>query len=103
MTKVHIRYTVRPDEVSENIALLRAFFDELEAVRSPGLIYETYLLEDGITFVHMVDSATNAEPFGDLPTYRRYRDTIQARCIELPQMVAFKDIGSYRPALGDVN
>lgn len=103
MTKVHIRYTVRRDEVSENIVLLRAFFDELEAVRLPGLIYETYLMEDGVTFLHIVDSATNAAPFSDLPTYRRYRDTVQARCTEPPQMVALKNIGSYRPATGDVN
>ena len=102
MTKVHIRYTVRPDEVSENITLLSAFFDELETLRPPGLVYEAYLMEDGVTFVHIVESATNAAPFGNLPTYRHYRDTIQARCVEPPQMVALKDIGKYRPAVGDI-
>jgi hypothetical protein len=99
MTKVHIRYTVQHDEVGENIALLKAFFDELETIRPPGLIYEAYLMEGGITFVHVVDSATNAAPFRDLLTYRRYRDTLQARCLEPPQMVALKEIGTYRPAL----
>ncbi|WP_068082670.1 hypothetical protein [Polycladidibacter stylochi] len=98
MTKVHIRYTVRPEDMQENNTLLKAFFDELEAVKPAGLTYEAYLIEDGVTFVHVVDSATNAAPFRDLRSYRRYRDTLQARCNEPPQMVTLKVIGSYRPA-----
>lgn len=95
MSKVIIRYKLRADEVQENIARLRVFFDELEIKRPPGLVYEVYLLEDGLSFVHFVDSATGAQPFGHLPSYRRYRDTVAARCIEPPEMISMEPVGKF--------
>lgn len=100
MSKVIVRYKLRPEEVRENIALLRAFFDELAIERPSGLVYEAYLLEDGLSFVHLVDSATGAQPFGHLPGYRRYRDTVAARCTEPPQMIGMDPVGAFN-ALSD--
>ncbi|WP_428929820.1 hypothetical protein [Marinibacterium sp. SX1] len=95
MPKVLIRYKLRPGEVQENVSLLRAFFHELEIERPPGLIYEAYLLADGLSFVHIVDSTTGAQPFGHLPSYRRYRDTVAARCTEPPQMIGMDPVGVF--------
>ena len=95
MSRVIIHYKVRPEEVGENVALLRSFFGELETVRPRGLVYEACLLEDGVTFVHLVDSATGAGPFGDLASYRRYRDTVAARCEDPPEMIGMEEIGTY--------
>ena len=101
MSKVLIRYTVRPGEVRENIRLLAAFFEELRSINPPNLSYETYVMEDGLTFVNIVDSATGASAFRDLASYRRHRDTVAARCSSPPEMVALTEIGSYVVAEGD--
>lgn len=95
MPKVLIRYTVRPDEVSENTRLLKAFIDELRSTTPAALTYETYLMEDGLTFVHFVDSNTGPAPFRDLATYRHHRDSVAARCTSPPEMITLTEIGTY--------
>ena len=96
MSKVIIRYTVRSGEVEKNIALLHAFIEELLAAKPPGLVYETYLLEDGVSFVHFVDSTIGPESFGSLPSYRCFRDSIAARCSTPLEMFAIESVGTYR-------
>lgn len=95
MPKVLIRYTARPSEVSENTQLLKAFIDELRSTTPAELTYETYLMEDGLTFVHIVDSNTGPAPFRDLATYRNHRDTVTSRCTSPPEMIALSEIGTY--------
>jgi hypothetical protein len=96
MSKTIIRYTVRANEVKENIALLRAFIKELAIANPPGLVYETYLMEDGMSFVHVVESANGPESFSSLSSYRRFRDTVAARCNTSPEMLAMEEVGTYR-------
>ncbi len=95
MPKVIIRYKVRPDEVRQNIALLLEFFKELEIAPPPDLTYEAYILEDGVSFVQIVDSPNGAQSFGHLSSYRKYRDTVAARCINPPEMVTMTTIGCF--------
>ena len=48
---VMIRYKLKPDEVDENLALLREVYAELKAVQPDGLREATYQLDDKVTFV----------------------------------------------------
>lgn len=94
-SKFLIRYRVRPEAVQVNLALLRAFFEELEADCPPGLVYEAFLLEDRQSFVHLVDTVEGALPFSHLSSYRRYRDTVDARCANPPEMVRMELVGKF--------
>lgn len=100
MSKVIIRYKLRPEEVRENVRLLRVVFEELSAINPTNLTYEAYLLEDGVSFVHIVDSATDARAFGHLESYRAYRDTVAERCSEPPEMVSMESIGRFASPFG---
>ena len=57
-----IRYTVRPDQVERNEALVRAVYAELERTRPEGLRYATFKLEDGVTFMHVAWSENEQSP-----------------------------------------
>ncbi|AVX04990.1 hypothetical protein MXMO3_02478 [Maritalea myrionectae] len=95
MSKVFIRYKVRSEKVETNIKLLRAFFEELAVENRPELTYMAYQLEDRQSFVHLVNSAKDARAFAHLPSYRKFRDTLAARCIDAPEMCGIELIGAF--------
>nr|WP_062333357.1 hypothetical protein [Herbidospora sakaeratensis] len=50
-----IRYRVADQEkAEENVRLLEAVFAELARERPDGITYQSYRLDDGLTFVHVV-------------------------------------------------
>ena len=55
MRRVMVRYKVKPERAAENEALVRAVYDELQRTAPDGLRYATFALEDGVSFVHLVD------------------------------------------------
>jgi hypothetical protein len=69
MMQALIRYKVKPDQVERNLELLRAFFEELESVRPDGVRDAAFQLEDGVTFIHIVETH-NPRRFSQLETFR---------------------------------
>ena len=61
MKRVMVRYRVKPDQVEANEALVRAVFEELERERPGGFGYATFKLDDGVSFVHIVDERDDDE------------------------------------------
>jgi hypothetical protein len=53
MTRVMVRYTVKPDRVAENEQLVRDVYAELARTQPDGLRYATFKLPDGVSFVHL--------------------------------------------------
>jgi len=98
VSEVIIRYRLRTGKVSGNNGLLGAFFDELQDRRPPGLAHDARVAEDGISFVHVVGSRMGPRAFADLDSYRRFRDTLAARCAVLPGLVEVGPAGRYRDA-----
>jgi hypothetical protein len=78
-----IRYRVRPQAVEEHLHLLAAIFDELEQRRPPGFRYESFGLEDGVTFVDVV-AGHQPGLLSELTTWAPYRSTLAARCDQPP-------------------
>jgi len=95
MPTMLIQYTVRPDQVTRTVQLLREFFRELGAARPEGLRYSSFQLDDGVSFAHLVESASGAAPFASLPAYRAFRDTIAERCDQPPAMSELREIGTF--------
>lgn len=95
MARVMIRYRVRPDQVRANVELLRAFFDELASSHPDGLRYETFQLDDKVSFVHFVETESGPGAFAGLRTFQRYRATVESRCEEPPVMSQLTEIASF--------
>src|SRR4051812_9878771 len=94
--RVMIRYKVKPDQVEHNLELLRACFEELEAIQPDGLRDAVFQLDDKVSFVHFMDVEHGPGVLRGLPTFQRYRATLDDRCDEPPVMTVLHEVGSYR-------
>lgn len=67
-----VRYKTKPDRADENQALVEKVFAELDAERPDGLRYQTFRLEDGVTFVHVasIETPDGANPLAAVPAFR---------------------------------
>ena len=50
-----VTYRVKDGRADENAAYVREVMADLDARRTEGVTYSVYLLEDGVTFVHVVE------------------------------------------------
>lgn len=97
-TTTMVRYTVKPDRVEENEALVRAVYGELAETAPDGLRYATFLLDDGVTFVHIatMDSTDAENPLRATPAFRAFLEGLEERT-EAPMVrMAARPVGSYR-------
>jgi hypothetical protein len=95
MTRIMVRYKVKPDQVSANEHLVREVYGELARTQPEGLRYATFKLDDGVSFVHLaVHGAEN--PLREVEAFQRFQAGIRDRCDEPPVVVELAEIGSYR-------
>jgi quinol monooxygenase YgiN len=92
-----VRYKVKPERVADNEALVRAVFESLHAEPLAGLRYASFKLEDGVSFVHLVEFAGDAanEAFVGRPAFKAFVAGIRERCDEAPLNVGLQEIGAY--------
>jgi hypothetical protein len=93
-----VRYRVKPGRAAENAELVAAVCAEMHALAPEGFRYATFVLEDGLSFVHIaISSGGEISPvLRRLPAFVRFRDTLEERCDEPPvatRMTA--PVGSY--------
>lgn len=96
MKNYFVQYTMKPEYADENAALLRAYLDELEQVRPANMAYAINRMDNGTGFFHLVQSASGAAPFSQLPNYRNRADWAVGKYTEEPVLVGFSEIGAYR-------
>jgi hypothetical protein len=97
MSRVIVRYKVKPDRADENDALVRAVYAELHETRPAGLRYATLKLDAGVSFVHIAEHDEGApNPQTRLPAFKRFQADIGDRCDEPPVVSTVTGIGSYR-------
>jgi quinol monooxygenase YgiN len=95
--RVMVRYRVKPDQVEANETLVRAVFEELERERPGGFGYATFKLDDGVSFVHIVDeSDDDGDSLTDVKAFARFREAIRDRCDEPPIATELHEVGSFR-------
>ena len=92
-----IRYKVKPAFAAENEQLIGAVFDELHQANPTGFQYESYLQDDGVSFIHVAadDHVDRPSPLLDLPAFQRFQQGIAERCEVAPVRVSVREIGSY--------
>ena len=85
MKAIRVQYTVQPDYVETNKRNIRQVMSDLRALGNPNIIYTTFLLEDGKTFMHQVyypDDQPNA--LNELPSFTKFRMDLKASQPEVP-------------------
>ena len=93
-----VRYKTKPDRADENQALVEKVFAELDAERPDGLRYQTFRIEDGVTFVHVasIETPDGANPLAAVPAFGAFQQEIADRCEEGPLVMSATVVGSYR-------
>jgi len=96
MTTTMVRYRVASEEEAQaNAALVRAVYAELAERRPGGFRYETFVMDDGVTFVHVATTDGRDAPLPALASFQRFRAELEARCAEPPAFATFTSVGSY--------
>jgi hypothetical protein len=98
MEQVMVRYQVRPDRAAENEELVRAVFAELAETRPAGVGYATFVLEDGVTFVHVAqfDAENGGGRLQDVQAFARFTAGLEDRTVAPPVRTVLRRIGSYQ-------
>lgn len=98
MSKVMVRYKVKPECAQENERLVRAVYEELERRGTDGLSYATFRLQDGVSFVHVAARETDGaeNPLLELEAFREFQQDIAERCVERPVASELQEVGSFR-------
>jgi hypothetical protein len=92
MRRVMVRYRVKPEAAARNEELVRAVFAELARERPEGLRYACYVLEDGVSFVHVAEGDVRLP---DFPAFRAFLEDHAERCEEPPVVTALREVGSF--------
>ena len=98
MKRVLVRYKVKPDKAGENRSYIEKVFQELQATAPEGLRYASFVLDDGVSFVHIasIESEDGRNPLADTAAFKTFQAGIRDRCEEGPVAVTLEEIGSYR-------
>ncbi|GAA1591139.1 hypothetical protein GCM10009789_51350 [Kribbella sancticallisti] len=86
-----IRYQTKPEAADENQRLIENVFAELASTAPAGLRYSSFRLDDGVTFVHVVDG----EGLADLPAFQEFQRTFGDRVVDGPHREDATLVGSY--------
>jgi len=73
MRAVKVQYTVQPGFVQENKSNIGKVMDAIRASPVPGMQYASFVLADGVTFVH-INMASNADTMDKLNDVREFQD-----------------------------
>lgn len=95
MRQVMVRYTVKPEAAAENEALVRRVYEELHQAKPAGIRYATFVLEDGVSFVHVASSDDERSPLLDVAAFQAFTEKINERTVEPPVNARLREVGSY--------
>jgi hypothetical protein len=97
MNQVMVRYKVKPEQAARNEELVRRVYEELHRTAPAGIHYATFVMEDGVSFVHVASTETEdgRSPLMDVAAFRVFQENIAERCDEPPAPVGLREVGSY--------
>jgi hypothetical protein len=97
MKRIMVRYKVKADRAEENKQLIKTVFEELAAKQPGGIRYASFVLPDGVSFVHIasIETADGINPLGMTAAFPLFSKDIKDRCEELPVVVDLNEMGSY--------
>lgn len=93
--QVMIRWKITVDALEHHEEMLQTVYAELASIRPYVLRYDTYQLEDKVTFVSLVELANGPGVLGSLEAFQCYRAALDAMCEEPPSLTTLKCVGRY--------
>jgi hypothetical protein len=95
MGVVIVRYTVKPDRVAENEALVRAVYVELGENHPAGFRYTTFKAADSVTFFHLASIEGESNPLAQLDSFKTFQQNLGDRCDVPPAPTNAEVVGAY--------
>ena len=96
MKRVLVRYKVMADRAAENEAFIRDVFEQLKQAAPAGLRYCSLKLEDGVSFVHIMEAERGSSSLTELAAFKAFTAKMRERCEEPPAATEFSPVGAYR-------
>ena len=93
---VIVRYKVKPERAERNRELVHTVYSELNLKQLADFNYATFVLDDGVSFVHLAAYGHETNPLANLPAFQAFQEGIGDRCAEQPVVTELDTIGSYR-------
>src|SRR3954466_11369706 len=90
-----VRYVTKPECADENARLIGAVFADLDASKPAGLQYESFRLEDGLTFVHVVTTTGEGNPLLASEAFQAFSSTVPDPGAEGPLVQGATTLGDY--------
>src|SRR3954454_10654501 len=96
MTARMVTYRVKDGRAEENTAYVRDVMADLAARGAEGVTYSVFLLEDGVSFVHVVQEEGDGGALQVSEAFQRFTATLlEDRCADTPQLHAMTQVGRY--------
>jgi hypothetical protein len=77
MRAVKVEYTVKPGYVTTNKANIQKVMDELRSMGNLGILYSTYIKEDGVSFVHFSIHKNDENIITSLSSFKAFSTQLQ--------------------------
>ena len=86
MRAIKVEYTVKPEYVSTNKTNIQKVMDELRALGDVGVMYSSYIKEDGCSFVHFSIHKDSEEPniITSLETFKAFSTQLKSEGLVTP-------------------
>ena len=96
MTRRMVTYAVKEGRTEENAKYVREVMADLEARGTTGVTYDVFLLEDGVTFLHVVDEEGDDGKVQVSGAFQEFTRTLmEDRCANEPQLHVMTRVGGY--------
>ena len=97
MNVLTVRAKLKEEHVAEAEAAVKRMFAAIERERLEGIRYASIKLEDGVTFLALLEVEEGVEnPLLGLPEAREFYDRLPEWYVEPPEVGPGTPIGSYR-------
>jgi hypothetical protein len=91
-----VTYRVKDGRADENAAYVRDVMADLDERRAEGVTYSVYLLDDGVTFLHVVNEEGDVGALQVSEAFQRFTSTLlEDRCAATPKLHAMTLVGRY--------
>lgn len=91
-----VRYTTHPEAVEENIRLVAAVYEQLEATESETFRYATMLHPEENSFLHLAIAYDDRPPLPELTAFQEFQRGIASRAIAPVKASTAAIVGNYR-------
>ena len=96
MTTRMVTYRVKDGRGAENSAYVRDVMADLDARGTEGVTYSVYLLDDGVTFLHVADEEGEGGKLHVSEAFQRFTASLlEDRCAGTPELHPMTLVGRY--------